>query len=140
VWELRGAGLAKTEGVEQPKVTSKAPRAVCEAGRVYWVVIGITAVSSLAMFAMSLYVFLSYSFNGDQFQGVLAFTWMENMGLLGENGIQLKVGVDGIAASLVLLTGIVVVPATWVSWKIEHRLEMAWTQGEGLSAGDSGAT
>jgi hypothetical protein len=72
------------------------------------IVIGLTAISSLAMFVMALYVFLSYSFNGDQFQGVLAFTWMENVGLLGQDGIQIKVGVDGIAASLVLLTGIVV--------------------------------
>ncbi len=87
------------------------------------IVIGLTAISSLAMFAMAAYVFFTYQFNGEQFQGVLAFNWMENMGLLGENGIQLKVGVDGIAASLVFLTGIVVVPATWVSWKIQHRLK-----------------
>jgi hypothetical protein len=38
--ELRGAGLAKTEGGERPKLTIKAPRAVCEAGRLYCVVIG----------------------------------------------------------------------------------------------------
>ncbi len=87
------------------------------------IVVGLTGVSSIAMFVLSLYVFLSYSFGGDQFQAVLAFTWMENVGLLAENGIQLKVGIDGIGASLVLLTGIVVVPATWVSWKIEHRLK-----------------
>jgi hypothetical protein len=37
--ELRGAGLARTEGGERPKLTIKAPRAVCEAGRLYCVVI-----------------------------------------------------------------------------------------------------
>ena len=33
---------------------------------------------------------------------------MENVGILGEKGIQLKVGVDGIAAAMVLLTGIMI--------------------------------
>ncbi len=85
-------------------------------------IIGLTAISSLAMLVLSLYAFAKYSFeDGTQFQGVLAFTWMENVGLLGENGIQLKVGLDGITASLVLLTGIVIVPGTWVSWKVQER-------------------
>ncbi|MEX2373807.1 MAG: proton-conducting transporter membrane subunit, partial [Dehalococcoidia bacterium] len=88
------------------------------------VIVGITAVSSLAMLVISLYVFAIYSWeDGSQFQGVLAFPWMENVGLLGPNGIQLKVGIDGITASLVLLTGIVIVPGTWVSWKIQYRLK-----------------
>ncbi len=38
--ELRAAGLAKTEGGEQPKLTVKAPKAICEAGRVYHIQIG----------------------------------------------------------------------------------------------------
>ena len=37
--ELRGAGLAKTEGGEQPKLTIKAPSAFYRTGRVYCVVI-----------------------------------------------------------------------------------------------------
>ena len=69
-----------------------------------------TGISSLVMLALSLYVFFTYRFSGEQFQGVLAWTWMQNVGLLGEKGIQFKVGVDGIGASLVLLTGVVVVP------------------------------
>ena len=86
-------------------------------------VIALTGIGSLAMFAISLYVFFKYSFNGEQFQGVLAWTWMQNVGLLGEKGIQFKVGVDGICASLVLLTGVVIVPATWVTWKIQDRMK-----------------
>jgi hypothetical protein len=39
VRELRGAGLARTEGGEQPKLTIKAPSAICGAGRVYCIVI-----------------------------------------------------------------------------------------------------
>ena len=73
-------------------------------------IIGLTAVSSLAMFAMSVYVFARYDFHSTaQFQGVQAWDWIENAGLLGPSAIQLKVGVDGIAAAMVLLTGIVTV-------------------------------
>ena len=86
-------------------------------------VIAITGIASLLMLALSLYAFTKYSFQGEQFQGVLAWTWMQNVGLLGERGIQFKVGVDGIAVSLVLLTGVVVVPATWVTWKIQDRMK-----------------
>ncbi len=38
--ELRGAGFARTEGGEQPKLTIKVPSAICRTGRVYCVVIG----------------------------------------------------------------------------------------------------
>jgi NADH-quinone oxidoreductase subunit M len=86
-------------------------------------IVGLTAVASLAMFVMSVYVFVKYSFGGEQFQAVLAFDWIENVGLLGPSGIQLKVGIDGIAASLVLLTGIVILAGTWVSWKIQDRVK-----------------
>ena len=91
--------------------------------RVRSITIFLTGTSSLVMMALSFYVFFKYAFHGEQFQGVLAWTWMQNVGLLGEKGIQLKVGVDGIGASLVLLTGVVVVPATWVTWKIQDRMK-----------------
>jgi NADH-quinone oxidoreductase subunit M len=86
-------------------------------------IVGLTAASSLAMFVISLYVFVAYDFNGAQFQGVDAWNYMHNVGLLGEEGIQLKVGIDGIAAAMVLLTGIVILPGTWVSWKIQNRMK-----------------
>jgi hypothetical protein len=38
--ELRRTGFARTEGGEQPKLTIKAPNAICRTGRVYCVVIG----------------------------------------------------------------------------------------------------
>ncbi|MBM3138909.1 MAG: NADH-quinone oxidoreductase subunit M [Candidatus Rokubacteria bacterium] len=84
-------------------------------------IIGLTALASLAMFVLSVYAFVRYSFVGEQFQGVLTFGWMQNVGLLGEHGLQLKVGVDGIAVSMVLLTGIVILAGTWVSWKVTDR-------------------
>ncbi|MBT5775340.1 MAG: NADH-quinone oxidoreductase subunit M [Dehalococcoidia bacterium] len=86
-------------------------------------IIALTAVSSFAMFVISVSVFLQYDFTGAQFQGVRAWTYMENIGILGEDGIQLKVGIDGIAAAMVLLTGIVILPGTWVSWKIQDGLK-----------------
>ncbi|MCY3656251.1 MAG: NADH-quinone oxidoreductase subunit M [Chloroflexi bacterium] len=81
----------------------------------------VTGVASVAMFVISVYVFFAFDYRGEQFQGVLAWPWFENVGFLGENGVQLKVGVDGIAAPMVLLTGIVILTGTWVSWKQEHR-------------------
>ena len=86
-------------------------------------IIGITGIASLAMFIISVVVFFRFEYGGEQFQGVRAWEWMENIGFLGEDGIQLKVGLDGIAAPMVLLTGIVILTGTWVSWKIEHRLK-----------------
>ena len=86
-------------------------------------IIALTAVSSFAMFVISVSVFLQYDFTGAQFQGVRAWTYMENIGILGEDGIQLKVGIDGIAAAMGLLTGIVILPGTWVSWKIQDGLK-----------------
>ena len=81
----------------------------------------VTGAASVAMFVISVYVFFAFDYRGEQFQGVLAWPWFENVGFLGENGVQLKVGVDGIAAPMVLLTGIVILTGTWVSWKQEHR-------------------
>ena len=81
----------------------------------------VTGAASVAMFVISVYVFFAFDYRGEQFQGVLAWPWFENVGFLGDNGVQLKVGVDGIAAPMVLLTGIVILTGTWVSWKQEHR-------------------
>ena len=81
----------------------------------------VTGAASVAMFVISVYVFFAFDYRGEQFQGVLAWPWFENVGFLGENGVQLKVGIDGIAAPMVLLTGIVILTGTWVSWKMEHR-------------------
>jgi hypothetical protein len=38
--DLRAAGLARTEGGEQPKLTIKAPSAICRMGRVYCIFLG----------------------------------------------------------------------------------------------------
>jgi hypothetical protein len=38
--KLRGAGLARTEGGEQPKLTIKVPSPICRTGRVYCILVG----------------------------------------------------------------------------------------------------
>ena len=69
------------------------------------VLIVITGLTSLAMFGMSVYIFWQYDYHStQQFQGVVAWTWLENVGFLGDRGIQFKVGLDGIGAAMVLLT------------------------------------
>ena len=82
-----------------------------------------SAVIGAILLGLSVYVFLAYQAGGEVLQMQLRWPWIENVGFLGENGIQLKVGVDGIAAPMVLLTGIVILSGTWVSWKIENRLK-----------------
>ena len=58
----------------------------------------ITGLASLAMFIISVYVFVVFDYRGEQFQGVVSWPWIENVAFLGPDGIQLKVGIDGIAA------------------------------------------
>ena len=82
----------------------------------------ITGLSSLVLFGLSVYIFARYDYTStEQFQGVVAWTWLENVGFLGERGIQFKVGLDGIGSAMVLLTGIVILAGTWVSWRIQRR-------------------
>ena len=86
------------------------------------IIIGLTGVSSLLMFIISFYIFISYDFSSsEQYQGIYAISWISDIGFIAKDGIQLKVGIDGIAASMILLTGIVILAGTIVSWKITHK-------------------
>ena len=74
------------------------------------------------LFAISVYVFVDYQGGGDeQFAFLLRYDWLENVGILGEDGITLHLGVDGIAATMVLLNGIVTFAGTLISLKIESK-------------------
>ena len=85
-------------------------------------IMAVTGLSSLVLFILSVYLFARYDYTShEQFQGVVAWDWLQNVGFLGDHGIQLKVGMDGISAAMVLLTGIITLAGTWVSWKIQHR-------------------
>src|SRR3990172_1908408 len=71
------------------------------------------------MFVLSVVVFGAYQYDGGSgLRYDLQWDWLENVGLLGENGITLHLAVDGIAAPLVLLHGIVIFAAVFVSWNI----------------------
>ncbi len=75
-----------------------------------------------ALFAISLYVFIAYKAGGDeQFRFLLRYDWIENVGILGEHGISLHLGIDGIAATMVLLNGVVAFAGSMISWKIDYK-------------------
>lgn len=82
----------------------------------------IAAASGFALFGLSLYLFFAYELdNGESFQFQLRWPWLENVGFLREDGITFHLGLDGIAAPMVLLNGIVAFTGVLVSWKIAHR-------------------
>ncbi|OGO49636.1 MAG: hypothetical protein A2148_12235 [Chloroflexi bacterium RBG_16_68_14] len=93
-------------------VPSRYPNAV----RVIAVAVG------FVLFGLSLYAFFAYQVaDGEQFQFQLRWDWIENVGVLGDHGITLHLGIDGIGAPMVLLTGIVAFAGTLISWKIDYR-------------------
>jgi NADH-quinone oxidoreductase subunit M len=82
----------------------------------------ISVASGLAMFVLSLYVFIEYEASGsEQFLMTIRYDWLENVGILGDDGITFYLGVDGIAAVMILLNGVVTFAGTLISWKIEYR-------------------
>jgi NADH-quinone oxidoreductase subunit M len=81
----------------------------------------ISAVTGAILAALSIYIFAAYQVGGDQAQMNLRWTWVENTAFLGENGIALRLAVDGISALLALLTGVVAFAGALASWKIEYR-------------------
>ncbi len=82
----------------------------------------LAAACGAAMFALSLLVFIAYEYQGGGgLRFDLRWEWLQNVGVLGKDGITLHLAVDGIAAPLVLLNGIVILAAVFVSWNITHR-------------------
>ncbi|MEX2160176.1 MAG: NADH-quinone oxidoreductase subunit M [Dehalococcoidia bacterium] len=78
--------------------------------------------TGFVLFGLSLYAFFAYQVSsGKDFQFELQWVWIENVGFLGDNGITLHLGIDGIGAPMVLLTGIVTFAGTLISNKIEYR-------------------
>ncbi len=83
----------------------------------------VALLSSVVMLGLSTYIFVAYQFGdgSEQFQMRLRWAWIENVGFLKEDGVTLFLGIDGIAALMTLLTGIVAFAGTLVSWKIDWR-------------------
>ena len=72
--------------------------------------------SGALLLAGSVYTFAAFDYRegAEQYQMLRTYEWMESL------GIDLRLGVDGIAALMVLLTGVVIFTATLVSWNIER--------------------
>ena len=83
--------------------------------RVFSVLVG------AVLFVISAYVFVAYEAGSEQFSFDLRYDWLENVGVLGEDGITLHLGIDGIAATMILLNGVVAFAGTLISWKIETK-------------------
>jgi len=82
----------------------------------------VSLLSAGTQFALSLIVFFAYEFQGGRgLRFGFRLDWLENVGFLGKHGISLHLAVDGIAAPLVLLTGLVIFAAVFVSWNISYR-------------------
>ncbi|MEO8457475.1 MAG: hypothetical protein ABI559_06655, partial [Chloroflexota bacterium] len=82
----------------------------------------VALAGAVSMFVLSLVIFIVYQYDGgDGLRYRLQWTWLENVGFLKGNGITFFLALDGIAAPLVLLNGIVILAATLVSWNINYR-------------------
>ncbi len=78
---------------------------------------------AVATALLSVYVFLAYDHSASGMQFEWIWKWLEIPGPwpMGESGITLRLGVDGISALMVLLTGIVLFTGVLISWNIEDR-------------------
>jgi NADH-quinone oxidoreductase subunit M len=82
----------------------------------------IAVTTGFVLFGLSAYAFFAYQVaTGEPYQFDLQWTWIENVGFLGDDGITLHLAIAGIGAPMVLLTGIVTFAGTLVSWKIDYR-------------------
>lgn len=82
-----------------------------------------SAIFAAIMLGLSVYIFVAFQFGDDAepIQMILRWAWVENVAFLGEDGISLYLGVDGISATMVLLTGVVAFAGTIASWKLDYR-------------------
>ena len=83
----------------------------------------IATLVAFAALTLSLYTFGLYDHESGGFQFVRTWQWLELAGPwpLGDIGITFALGVDGISALMVMLTGIVMFTGVLVSWNISDR-------------------
>ena len=81
----------------------------------------ISAVTGAILAGLSIYIFVAYQVGGDDAQMNLRWAWVENTAFLGENGISLRLAVDGISATMALLTGVVAFAGALAAWKLDYR-------------------
>ena len=88
-------------------------------GAVRWVAAVVAAVTM----ALSLYTFALYDHDVGGFQYTRSWDWLAIPGPwpLGDRGITFALGVDGISALMVMLTGIVMLTGVLISWNVSER-------------------
>jgi NADH-quinone oxidoreductase subunit M len=72
------------------------------------------AAATFALF-LSIWVYFSYDISAGGYQFIEKYTWLPDL------GISYHVGVDGISAPLVLLTGVVMFTGVLISWGVDDR-------------------
>lgn len=79
------------------------------------------SICGLAVMLLSFYVFLAYYLDPGGFQFTRTWSWLALPGpwALGDKGISLTLGADGIAVPMILLTGVVMFTGVLVSWNIK---------------------
>ena len=80
----------------------------------------ISTIFAFAVLIISFYFFLSFDHSEGGRQFIYEYEWLSLIGPWGESqrAISMSVGIDGIAVTMVLLTGIVMFTGTVVSWNI----------------------
>jgi NADH-quinone oxidoreductase subunit M len=76
---------------------------------------GLSTAVVLLTLVLSIYPFLKYDTDLGGYQFIREFAWLDSL------GITLSMGVDGISAPMIFLTGIVSFAAVLISWNIEQR-------------------
>ncbi len=83
----------------------------------------VSSAFALSALIVSFYVFWAYDHEAGGFQFQRTWDWlaMPGTGPLSDKAITLTLGIDGIAAPMILLTGIVMLTGVLISWKIADR-------------------
>jgi len=83
----------------------------------------IALVVSIITFIISIWIFVLYEINVGGVQLLWDWQWLSIKGSwpLGDKGITLNLGVDGISVMMVLLTGTVMLTGVMASWNIQSR-------------------
>ena len=75
-----------------------------------------STIIGAALAVLGAVIFSMYDYKEGGYQFTESFQWLD-----APLNISLSLGLDGISAPMVLLTGIVVLAATMVSWNVQHR-------------------
>lgn len=83
----------------------------------------VSSAFALVTMLLSFYVFWAYDHEAGGFQFQRTWDWlaMPGTGPLSDKAITLTLGIDGIAAPMILLTGIVMFTGVLISWNIANR-------------------